>query len=120
MKKTALLAFAAALIASTTTPASAGDLSPGGAAALGALGGFALGAAVGANAQPLPPPPPRGYVEPAPRRVYVEPAPKRVYVERAPTRVYVERPVEETCVVERERVFVPGWGWEHRRRTVCN
>ena len=88
--------------------------------ALGALGGFALGAAVGASAQPLPPPPPPVIVERAPRRVYVEPAPKRVYVEREPTRVYVERPAEETCVVQRERVWVPGWGWEHRRRTVCD
>jgi hypothetical protein len=119
MKQLVVLALAAGLLASASAPSSAGDLSPGGAAALGALGGFALGAAVGATAQPLPPPPPRAvYVEPAPRRVYVEP--KRVYVERAPRRVYVERPVEETCVVERERVWVPGWGWEVRRRTVCD
>jgi hypothetical protein len=59
----------------------------------------------------LPPPPP----------VVVESAPKRVYVERPVRRVYVEeRPVEETCVVQRERVWVPGWGWEVRRRTVCD
>jgi hypothetical protein len=119
MKKLVLLAIAAGSLAAPM-PASAGDLSPGGAAALGALGGFALGAAVGASTQPLPPPPPRVYVEPAPRRVYVEPAPRRVYVERAPRRVYVEDRVEETCVVQRERVWVPGFGWEHRRRTVCD
>jgi hypothetical protein len=110
MKKFALLAFVAGTLASV--PASAGDrLSPGGAVALGALGGLALGAAIGANAQPLPPPPPP---------VVVERAPKRVYVERAPRRVYVEQEPEETCVVERHRVWVPGWGWELRRRTVCN
>jgi hypothetical protein len=119
MKKLVLLAFMAGSLASA--PASAGDrLSPGGAAALGVLGGLAVGAAIGANAQPLPPPPPPPvYVERAPKRVYVETAPKRVYVERAPRRVYVEEPAE-TCVVERERVWVPGWGWEMRRRTVCD
>jgi hypothetical protein len=92
-------------------PASAGDrLSPAGAAALGALGGFAVGAAVGAATQPLPPPPPPPVV--------VERAPRRVYVERPVRRVIVERPVEE-CFVQRERVWVPGYGWERRRRTVC-
>jgi hypothetical protein len=112
MKRFVLLALVAGSIGSASFPAAASDrLSPGGAAALGAVGGFALGAAIGANAQPLPPPPPP---------VVVERAPKRVYVERAPRRVYVEPAVEETCYVERERVWVPGWGWERRRRTVCN
>ena len=112
MKRLVLLAITAGSLA-TAMPASAGDrLSPGGAAALGALGGFALGAAIGANAQPLPPPPPPPVV--------VERAPRRVYVEPAPQRAYVERRVEETCVVERERVWRPGWGWEVRRRTVCD
>jgi hypothetical protein len=111
MKQLILVAFAAGSLASATAPASAGDrLSPGGAVALGALGGLALGAAIGANAQPLPPPPPP---------VVVERAPRRVYVEAPPRRVYVERPADETCVVERQRVWVPGWGWEMRRRTVC-
>ena len=108
MKRSVLLALVAGSIAAA--PASAGDgLSPGGAAALGALGGFAVGAAIGASTQPLPPPPPP---------VVVERAPRRVYVERAPRRVYVEEPAE-TCFVERRRVWVPGWGWETRRRTVC-
>jgi hypothetical protein len=109
MKKLIALMLVAGSVASASVPASAGDLSPGGAAALGALGGFALGAAVAANAQPLLPPPPPVYVERAPRRVYVEPAPRRVYVERR----------EEECFVERRRVWVPGWGWEMRRQTVC-
>ena len=112
MKRFVMLAAAAGSLAGAPIPASAGDgLSPGGAAALGALGGFALGAAIGANAAPPPPPPPPP--------VIVERAPKRVYVERPARRIYVERPVE-TCVVERERVWVPGWGWEVRRRTVCD
>ena len=112
MKKLVVLALVAASMASASVPSSAGDrLSPGGAAALGALGGFALGAAVAANAQPLPPPPPSP--------VYVERAPRRVYVEPAPRPVYVERRVEEACFVERRRVWVPGWGWEMRRATVC-
>ena len=110
MKRLVMIAVAAGFLSGASIPASAGDgLSPGGAAALGALGGLALGAAIGANAAPPPPPPP----------VVVERAPKRVYVERPARRVYVEQPVE-TCVVERERVWVPGWGWEVRRRTVCD
>jgi hypothetical protein len=110
MQKLVLLALVAGSVASAAVPATAGDrLSPGGAVALGALGGLALGAAVAANAQPLPPPPPPVYVERAPRRVYVEPAPRRVYVERR----------DEECFVERRRVWVPGWGWEMRRQTVC-
>src|SRR5918998_610037 len=98
MTRFVLLALVAGSIGAAA-PASAGDrLSPGGAAALGALGGFALGAAIRANAQPLPPPPPPVVVERAPKRVYAVPAPRRVYV---------ERPVEETCYVERQRVWVP-------------
>jgi hypothetical protein len=34
-----------------------------------------------------------------------------------PPPVYVER--DEACFVEHRRVWVPGWGWEFRRRTVC-
>jgi hypothetical protein len=114
MKRLVVLAIVAGSLAGASAPVSAGDrLSPGGAAALGVLGGVALGAAIGANAQPALPPPP-------PPPVYVEPAPKRVYVERAPRRVYIERPVEETCIIERERVWVPGWGWEVRRRRICD
>jgi hypothetical protein len=66
-------------------------ISPGGAAALGVLGGLAVGAMVGSAA--------------------VAPAPvvrERVIVER-----------EEECHVERAREYVPGWGWQVRKRTVC-
>ena len=64
--------------------------SPGAAAAVGVLGGVAVGAAIAANARPAPAP------------VYVAPPPEA-----------------EECFVERRRVFVPGYGWEMRRRTVC-
>ena len=69
---------------------------PGAAAAVGLLGGVAVGAAIASGARAAP--------------VYAEPAPRRVEV--------IEAPAEE-CAVERRRVFVPGWGWEVRRRTVC-
>jgi hypothetical protein len=26
----------------------------------------------------------------------------------------------ERCTTERYREWVPGWGWEHRSRRVCN
>jgi hypothetical protein len=69
------------------------------AAAVGAMGGLAAGAMLGGALA-------------APRPLYVAPAP--VYVRPAP--VYVEA---DDCYVRRERVWVPGWGWEYRRRTVC-
>ena len=110
---TAALALVAGLAASQ--PAAARDrLSPGAAVALGALGGLAVGAAVGAAvAQPQPPVPVYRAPPPPPPPVYVE--------ERAP--VYYEPPVREVyverCVTERYREWVPGWGWEHRSRRVC-
>ena len=96
---------AAALAASlAATPAAARDrLSPGAAAALGVLGGLAVGGAIAASQAPV-------YAAPAP--VYVEPEP--VYV--APPRpVIVER-----CYTERASEYVPGWGWQTVRRRVCN
>lgn len=115
----AALALVAGLAAAQ--PAAARDrMSPGAAAAVGVLGGLAVGTIVGATvaqqpayAAPAPvyvaPPPP-----PPPARVYVEePAP--VVYHRAPRRVYVE-----SCTTERFREWVPGWGWEYRTRRVCN
>lgn len=110
----AALALATGLVA--TAPAEARDrFSPGAAAALGVVGGMALGAGLAAAAAPpvyaapVPiyraPPPPPVYVAPPPRRAYYGP-PRRVVV-------------EEHCWVERTRHWVPGWGWEHGRRTVC-
>lgn len=73
-------------------------VSPGAAAALGVLGGLAVGTIVGSAAAGGPGPA----------------APVPVVRER----VIVERDVEE-CHVERAREYVPGWGWQVRKRTVC-
>ena len=111
-KRSLVSAFCAALTLAASlasTPASADwryhrrGVNPGAAAAIGLLGGVAVGAAIASSARAAP-----VYSSPAP--VYVEPAPRRVYVTEAPA---------EECVTERRRVWVPGWGWEMRRRTVC-
>ncbi|WP_134499780.1 hypothetical protein [Microvirga pakistanensis] len=112
---TAALALVAGLAAAQ--PAEARDrMSPGAAAAVGVLGGLAVGTIVGATVAQQP-----AYAAPAP--VYVAPPPPaRVYVEEPapvvyhhrPRRVYVER-----CTTERYREWVPGWGWDYRSRQVC-
>ena len=96
LKSMVVAAVALAGATALTAPASAGyyryrsGWSPGAAAAVGVLGGVALGTAIAANARPL-----------------------------APAPVYVVSPPEAECYVERRRVWVPGWGWELRRRTIC-
>ena len=98
----AVLALAASVFAAPE--ASARDrLSPGAAAAIGVLGGMAIGGALAAGAYAAPAP---VYVEPAP--VYVAPHPPR-------RRVYVEE-----CYTERSTEYVPGWGWQPVRRRVCD
>lgn len=67
-----------------------GGIGPAGAAALGVVGGVALGAAIASAAQPV-------YAAPAP--VYVAPPPP-------------------SCVVREHRVWT-GWAWEVRTREVC-
>lgn len=79
-------------------------LSPGAAAAIGVLGGLAVGGAIAASQSPV-------YAAPAP--VYVEPQP--VYVAPPRRRVYVEH-----CYTERSSEYVPGWGWQPVRRRVCD
>jgi len=96
----AALALAAALAA--TSAAARDRLSPGAAAALGILGGLAVGGAIASSQPPI-------YASPAP--VYVEPEP--VYV--APPPVIVER-----CFIERSSEYVPGWGWQRVRRRICD
>jgi hypothetical protein len=122
MKAIKFLSGAAAVLTlvsglAAAQPAAARDrgMSPGAAAAVGALGGLAVGTIVGATVAQQP-----AYAAPAP--VYVAPPPaRRVYVEEEPVvyerparRVYVER-----CSTERYREWVPGWGWEYRDRQVC-
>ncbi|MHB2168180.1 hypothetical protein [Alsobacter sp. R-9] len=98
----------AAVTAGSVAPASAdyyyrrgGGWSPGAAAAVGAIGGLALGAAI-AGSRPA-------YAYPAPAPVYAAPPPRPVYMEPEPE-----------CYVRRQRVWVEGWGWEVRRVRVCD
>lgn len=99
------LALVASLAAAPSAEAR-DRLSPGAAAAIGVLGGIAIGGAIAASQSPA-------YAAPAP--VYVEPEP--VYVAPPPPRrrVYVEH-----CYTERSREYVPGWGWQPVRRRVCD
>ena len=101
VKRIVLAVVTALTLVTNSLPAAAED-GRYGAAAVGAIGGLALGAVLGSALA-------------APRPVYAapSPAPRPVYVE--PT--YAD---EEECYVQRERVWVPGWGWELRRRTICN
>jgi len=111
---TAALALVASLAA--VEPAGARDrLSPGAAAAIGVLGGLAIGGAIAASQSPAYAAPAPVYVAPPPRPVYVQPAPVYYAPPPPPPPVYVER-----CVTERYSEWVPGWGWEHRRRKICN
>jgi hypothetical protein len=99
----AAMALTVAAGLAATTPASARDrLSPGAAAAIGVLGGLAVGGAIAASQAPA-------YAAPAP--VYVEPEPEYV----PPPRIVRE----ERCFTERSSEYVPGWGWQTVRRRVC-
>jgi hypothetical protein len=106
----AALVLAGAL--ANAQPATAGDrLSPGAAAAIGVLGGLAVGGAIAASQPPAYYPPARVYAPPPPPVAY-EPAP--LYYAPPPQPVYVQR-----CFVEGYSEWVPGWGWQPRRREVC-
>jgi hypothetical protein len=72
----------------------------GPAAAVGALTGFALGSALAASTRPY---------HAAPGPVYVA----------APYPGYAGPVAERTCVTDRWREWVPDWGWQVHRRTVC-
>jgi hypothetical protein len=76
---------------------------PGAAAIIGAIGGFALGATV-AGAPPAP------YYG----RPYYRGDEWRWH--RHP---HYWGPPPEDCYVVRERVWIEGWGWDVRPRTVC-
>jgi hypothetical protein len=121
MKTFRILTGAVTVLTLTTSlavsnPAAAGDrLSPGAAAALGVVGGLAIGGAIAASQRPVYAAPAPVYTAPPPEPVYVEQRPEPVYV--APRRVVVEE--EEHCWVERSREWVPGWGWQSQRHRVC-
>ena len=97
----AVVALPIIALALASTPASA-EGGRNAALAAGAIGGLAIGGLLGSAIA-------------APRPVYVEHAP--VVVRRRP--VYVERVYADECFTSREQVWVPGWGWEVRRRTIC-
>jgi hypothetical protein len=102
MKHT-IIALAAAGLVAASLPSSAQAGCGGCGVAAGVVGGLAAGAIIGgaiANSQPAP-----VYVAPPP------PPPPR-YVEE-----YDGGPV---CHVERRRIWVDGYGWQHRRVQVCD
>ena len=109
MKQIVVIAALAAASVLTTAPASAqyrSGIGVGGAAALGALGGLAIGGAI-ANSNN------NGYYPGRP--VYVAPPPPPVYVER-PRPLYVE----SECYVQRRR-YVDEFGDVMVRRVrVCD
>lgn len=91
---TALLIAASAAIA--PVPASARDgLSTGAAVAIGAVGGLALGGAIGSAAA-------SGPYYPG-KQVYAAPPPPPAYLPPPPPRVYVSEEVEPRCFVKRRR-----------------
>ena len=91
---------------STPIKAEAGNgWSPGAAAAVGIIGGIALGAALADHHYSYD-----YYDEP------YYPRGRVVYYPR-PSYYYDEEP---SCYRVRERVWVRGYGWEMRRRTICD
>ena len=81
-------------VAVAPAPASA-EMSPGAAAAIGALGGLAVGGVIGgAMAQ--------GPYYPG-KRVYTAPPPPPAYYPPPPRRVYVSEEVESRCYVKSRR-----------------
>ena len=102
MKHT-IIALAAAGLVAAALPTSAQARCDGCAVGAGVLGGLAAGAIIGgaiANSGPR-------YVEPVP--VYGPPPPRVYYEDDGPV-----------CHVERQRVWVEGYGYRTRRMEVCD
>jgi hypothetical protein len=98
-----IIALAAAGLVAAALPTSAQARCDGCAVGAGVLGGLAAGAIIGgaiANSQPR-------YVEPVP--VYGPPPPRVYYEDDGPV-----------CHVERQRVWVEGYGYRTRRMEVCD
>jgi len=98
-----IIALAAAGLVAAALPTSAQARCDGCAVGAGVLGGLAAGAIIGgaiANSGPR-------YVEPVP--VYGPPPPRVYYEDEGPV-----------CHVERQRVWVEGYGYRTRRMEVCD
>ena len=98
-----IIALAAAGLVAAALPTSAQARCDGCAVGAGVLGGLAAGAIIGgaiANSGPR-------YVEPVP--VYGPPPPRVYYEDDGPV-----------CHVERQRVWVEGYGYRTRRMEVCD
>jgi hypothetical protein len=91
-------------------PASA-EMSPGGALALGALGGLAVGGVIGHSMA-------SGPYYPG-KRVYTAPPPPPVYY-ASPRRVYVSEEVESRCYVKRRRYVDEFGDLIVRRVRICD
>jgi hypothetical protein len=121
----ALVAVATLATAAPQTAMAGGGWDPGAAAAIGVIGGLALGAAISGNGHS------RveygygggggygyrgnsGYVDNGPS--YYAPD----YGYRHRHSYYAWSQPQEDCYVVRQRFWVEGWGWQYRPRTVCN
>ena len=106
------LATIASLSLAVLQPASArGGWDPGAAAAVGIIGGLALGAALSNH----------NHGEYGGSYGYNQDAGYGYgYDHWHHHPHYGWAPPPDDCYVVRERVWIPGWGWDVRPRTVCN
>ena len=102
----ALVAVASLSLAVSQPAAARGGWDPGAAAAVGIIGGLALGAAISNQNH-------GGY---GGSYGYTQ---DYGYARWHHHPHYGWAPPPDECYVVRERVWVPGWGWDMRPRTVC-
>ena len=123
----ALVAVATLATAAPQTAMAGGGWDPGAAAAIGIIGGLALGAAISGNGHSRVE---YGYGNGGGYRYgnrgysgysdngasYYQPD----YGYRHRHSNYAWSQPQEDCYVVRQRIWVEGWGWQSRPRTVCN